>query len=334
MPTAGGNGPGRDFSRASMVRLVLHWLERCRPELLPADGAAVDAVRRAHHPAGEKRALLETIRREAGAAALLSIGQGLRDVGYDPLFDAALRSASPEVFFEKWARVEAFSHARNRLKIEPSGKRAAAFTRYTLDGGTPSPAENLLICGFMIALLEQIGCQGLCCDMPLDDGSLQRIRREGRFSLPPDETRLATRSWSIGWQAFVQRSEDRPSELGRLELPVPSGCDPALRKGLESVAAILLRDVSRPWKVAELAREAGLSARTLQRRLGEAELSVSRLVRLTRIHEACRLLELDDVSITTIGFCAGFSDSAHFSRDFRASMGMTPSDYRALHRRR
>jgi AraC-like DNA-binding protein len=37
-----------------------------------------------------------------------------------------------------------------------------------------------------------------------------------------------------------------------------------------------------------------------------------------------------DVPLTAIGFCAGFSDSAHFSRDFRASMGMTPSDYRAI----
>jgi AraC-like DNA-binding protein len=91
-----------------------------------------------------------------------------------------------------------------------------------------------------------------------------------------------------------------------------------------------MRDVARQWKVGELAREAGLSTRSLQRRLGDAELSFSRLVRLVRIHEACRLLKDSDAPITSIGFCAGFSDSAHFSRDFRASMGMTPSDYRVV----
>jgi AraC-like DNA-binding protein len=88
-------------------------------------------------------------------------------------------------------------------------------------------------------------------------------------------------------------------------------------------------DVARQWKVGELARETGLSTRSLQRRLGGAQLSLTRLVRLVRIHEACRLLKNTDAPLTTIGFCAGFSDSAHFSRDFRASTGMTPSDYRA-----
>ena len=80
-----------------------------------------------------------------------------------------------------------------------------------------------------------------------------------------------------------------------------------------------------------LAREAGLSKRSLQRRLHDADVSFSQLVRLARIHEACRLLTGTDASVTTIGFCAGFSDSAHFARDFRASVGMTPSAYRTAH---
>lgn len=91
-------------------------------------------------------------------------------------------------------------------------------------------------------------------------------------------------------------------------------------------------DIARQWKVGELAREAGLSTRSLQRRLGHADLSFSGLVRLVRIHEACRLLADGAAPITAIALCAGFSDSAHFSRDFRASMGMTPSDYRAVSR--
>ncbi|WP_160116021.1 helix-turn-helix domain-containing protein [Candidatus Halocynthiibacter alkanivorans] len=49
-----------------------------------------------------------------------------------------------------------------------------------------------------------------------------------------------------------------------------------------------------------------------------------------RIFEACHLLKPGNTPLTVIGFCAGFSDSAHFSRDFRASVGLTPSEFRAV----
>ncbi len=58
--------------------------------------------------------------------------------------------------------------------------------------------------------------------------------------------------------------------------------------------------------------------------------SFSKAVRAVRVHEACRPLKDSDASITMIGFCAGVSDSARFSRDFRAGTGMKPSDYRAI----
>ena len=96
------------------------------------------------------------------------------------------------------------------------------------------------------------------------------------------------------------------------------------------VIRLLMLDVDRQWKVSDLAREAGLSTRSLQRKLSDADLSFSHLVRIVRIHEACRLLKESEAPITTIAFCAGFSDSAHFSRDFRASMGMSPSNYRGV----
>ena len=106
---------------------------------------------------------------------------------------------------------------------------------------------------------------------------------------------------------------------------MPEGCDASLKTTIERSAALMSRDPSRLWKIAELADELGLSTRSLQRKLQEAGLSFSELVRLIRIQEACRLLRDNDMPITMIGFCAGFSDSAHFSRDFRASIGMPPS---------
>tara|TARA_R110002110_G_scaffold88617_1_gene230885 strand:- start:424 stop:786 length:363 start_codon:yes stop_codon:yes gene_type:complete len=114
------------------------------------------------------------------------------------------------------------------------------------------------------------------------------------------------------------------------DIGLSSSCDSALRVSIEAVAEVLARDVARQWRVGDLARETGLSTRPLQRKLADANLSFLHLVRLVRIHETCRLLKDSMIPITAISFCAGFSDSAHFSCDFRASTGMTPSDYRTI----
>lgn len=315
-----------------MVDLVAHGLKRTGLDLMPTNAGAVDSIRHAHVSPDFKRDILDLVWREAGPEMLLSIGQGIREVGHDPIWRAAVRSASPAVLFEKWQRFEVFGHSQNRLRINRTGEKHASFQRYTVDGGTPTLPENLLICGLIIGLLEAIGCLGLWCGMTLEDGTVHLIRENGQFVVPKISDRLVTAAWTIGWREFSPAMENAISEAELPEIALPRSCATSLRTSIETVTRLLMLDSARQWKVGELAREAGLSTRSLQRRLRDAELSFTRLVRQVRLHEACRLLNDSDASVTTVGFCAGFSDSAHFSRDFRASMGMTPSNYRALHR--
>lgn len=313
-----------------MIDLVTIYLRQAHPDLLPVVWGGVDALRQAHIPAELKRDLVQTVGRECGPEALLSIGQGISRVSYDPIWHAALRSESPSVLFDKWRRFEVFSHSTNRVKIDLFGENQARFKRFTTGGNVPSARENLLICGLIIGLLERIGCRGLWCDMAVQDGQVVRIRDQHSFYLPDNPASLMTGDWTIGWKAhslptYISVQDDN---LPQMDLPpIPDTSLAALAK---SVTDLLMRDVARQWKTRELACAVGLSTRTLQRRLGEAELSFSHLVRLVRIFEACRLLKLGDTPLTVIGFCVGFSDSAHFSRDFRASVGMTPSEFRAV----
>ncbi len=316
-----------DFAKASLVGLILHQLGRTNPELLPS--TAPDFVRNAHVTSQSKRDFLETIWREAGPEVLLSIGFGIKDIGYDPIWHDAVRAPNPEIVFEKWRRFEAYGHSQNRLRISETGENSATFQRYIVGGGTPTIPENFMICGLIIALLEINGCCGLQCDMPFADGAMWRIRDAGRFALPDNIAALKPDRWTIRWREFTPQTRKEIPDGAPPDIPLPRSCEPGLRDTIGNIARLLMRDVSRNWKVAALARDAGLSTRSLQRRLQETGLSFSQLVRLVRIHEACRILKIDTVPITTVGFCAGFSDSAHFSRDFRASMGMTPSDYRA-----
>ena len=297
------------------------------PGLIGAENYSGKTLRHTHVPAELKRNILEYIWQESGPALLLSIGGGIREAEYDPIWRGALCSKNPKLLFEKWQRFEKFSHSTNRVRINQINETTATFQRYTSEGGIPSRPENFLICGLIISLLEEIGYLGLRCEMGLSGGSDFCIRKKGRFHLPQNFQMLEADSWWIEWREFKSRASDTVSDI--VSQPISSIISTDQTVPVDALVKRLLADISHQWKVEELAHEVGLSKRSLQRKLGIAGLNFSNLVRLVRIHEACSLLAESDAPLTSIAFCTGFSDSAHFSRDFRASMGMTPTDYRA-----
>lgn len=83
-------------------------------------------------------------------------------------------------------------------------------------------------------------------------------------------------------------------------------------------------------RVEELAGHLGVSERTLQRlcarRLG---LSPKWLVRRRRLHEAAAVLRggVPPGALAEVAVALGYSDQAHFTRDFRSVTGLTPGHY-------
>jgi transcriptional regulator GlxA family with amidase domain len=76
-----------------------------------------------------------------------------------------------------------------------------------------------------------------------------------------------------------------------------------------------------------------VSPRTLQRRLHEAGTATRLLTRTVRLVRAGDSLVSgpDRASLTTVAQACGFADSAHFSREFRALIGVQPGQFaRAL----
>jgi AraC-like DNA-binding protein len=98
---------------------------------------------------------------------------------------------------------------------------------------------------------------------------------------------------------------------------------------VEQVRAVVARRMAgeRP-SVAKVARELSLSARTLQRRLGELGLSYQHVLDEVRHHAAVHLLRTKDVAIDEIAFLLGFEEFNSFTRAFRAWEGTTPSRWR------
>jgi AraC-like DNA-binding protein len=82
-------------------------------------------------------------------------------------------------------------------------------------------------------------------------------------------------------------------------------------------------------KVEELARMSSLSVYQYEQRMKRVfQLTAGQFIARTRIEAACELLRSTDKQIMDIAVECGFYDQSAFSRQFKATTGLTPSAYR------
>jgi AraC-like DNA-binding protein len=77
-----------------------------------------------------------------------------------------------------------------------------------------------------------------------------------------------------------------------------------------------------------IARELGMSARTLQRRLTDASITFQQLVEDTRRELAHHYLKQSTVELTEAAFLLGYEDANSFFRAFHLWEGTTPGEWR------
>lgn len=97
---------------------------------------------------------------------------------------------------------------------------------------------------------------------------------------------------------------------------------------LPRVAAVLLARLSTPPTLQALADELGVSARSLQRALQNANTSLRYELTRLRIEVAARRLRESDDKIETIASTVGFASLSAFAAAFRKQLGASPSEYR------
>ncbi len=97
---------------------------------------------------------------------------------------------------------------------------------------------------------------------------------------------------------------------------------------LRQLSAALLKQEGPP-RNETMAEIAGLSVRSLQRRLASQGLNHFRIVDQARYQAATSLLEDSEIRITDIAMDLGYADSAHFTRAFKRWAGVTPREFRS-----
>ncbi|WP_420128102.1 AraC family transcriptional regulator [Longimicrobium sp.] len=169
---------------------------------------------------------------------------------------------------------------------------------------------------------------------------------------PPDASRASARSLD---EVLLFREGSVPVLAARLhaELQTRDDATPVIAEGLalELLGQILrsrtpAREAGVPrwlsrvrdqlhdapaggFAIRDLAREAGVSADYLARRFRQAYgTTLGKYLRRVRLENAAAELATGDPRLAEVALRAGFSDQAHFTREFKRAFGMPPGAYR------
>ena len=121
-----------------------------------------------------------------------------------------------------------------------------------------------------------------------------------------------------------------------LELLAEAARQPSTRIGaaptwLRQAREMIVEHFSETPKLTQIAGEVGVHpvylATAFRQKFG---ITIGEFVRRLRIEHACAELNKNDLPLSAIALQAGFADQSHFSKVFKAYVGMTPRDYRTL----
>lgn len=108
-------------------------------------------------------------------------------------------------------------------------------------------------------------------------------------------------------------------------LPPPSD----LQREVARIVSLAATDRS-IFSVESLCDRVGTSVRSLQRSFRKlVGVSPKWVIQRYRLHEALAALDADEESLSDLALLLGYADLAHFSRDFKALVGCSPSRYLA-----
>ncbi len=295
-----------DFSAAAMFLVIREGLKR--------QGLKVPVPpqpKGAHIPLADKRSLLEVLERQFGHSVLLRLGNAVHGSRSTPALVPLALAKDPEDLILRWQRLEKFVHSRHRTDIVECGDNRLVLAHVAKSGPQrPTSSEDLLIFGLLTALMTLIG---VCNVRARPVGAPSWAAQDGPWAdgLMIDNTS----HWEFRWDGMTERGNGVEAAVGRSDW-------------MEKTRAHLAFDPGRKWTLEALARDLGTSARSLQRRLQDAQSSFSLLLAQTRATEASTLLSTSDYSPAEIGYVCGYSDQAHFTRDFKRYTAFTPAGFR------
>lgn len=221
-------------------------------------------------------------------------------------FDVVFSEAHTEVFIECYGYDRPLPRSLCAMELVFLTHLARLATRHTI---TPLEAELVVLPNPAKPCEDFLGCH-------MQQGDCNRIR----FSTEDAARPFLTENVAM-WQFFEPHLQTR---LSRLEAGASTQ---------ERVRSALLDMLpSGRSSIHDISSRLAMSKRSLQRHLADEALSYQDVLNDTREGLARHYLSRSTLSPGEISFLIGFMDANSFLRAFKAWTGMTPGEYRSLHR--
>jgi AraC-like DNA-binding protein len=306
-----------DFASGAMVRLLVAGAARAGLVLPPAPPAAQGQV-----PLDAKRALVEAVLAQAGPAALLQLGGGIDALRGDPVHQVFAAAQGPLDFVQRWQRLERYIHSRHRVALLDAAPGRLRLRHQALRPGDapPQAGEDLLVLGVVAAGCTLAGAQGLA----VSSAGVALLPHTDAAGLAALLQGAGVATWDLQWTG-----EAPPAAPARDPCPTDLCAAIAWPALAHAIATALLADPSADLRPAALAARLGTPPRTLQRRLAEGGTTLGAVLAEARCRAAAWWLRNGSRPLAEVGYLCGFADQPHFTRSFRARVGLTPARYRA-----
>jgi len=310
-----------DFASAAMLRVLAQGMREMgldpEPAGLPSTGRVATVS------LDEKRRLVGLAVAQGGFGCLPLLGRGLHRYAHEPTHRALVSARDPRDLFTRWTRLERYIHSRHRIEVLDLTGCHAHIVHVARPGQPPPlPAEDLVVLGVLIALLEAVVGKPVAAwiaDVPVypepDHTAIAALAEEHR-----------TPGWALAWRPAavatepVHKDTHQPPKLA----PPQTWSNDAQR-----CFASLSKELMNPLTLPALAEALEEAPRSLQRKLGRSGLSYTEILAQARCSAASWWLMATTTPVSEVGFISGYADQPHFTRDFRKRVGMTPQRYRS-----
>ncbi len=312
--------PSADVASAAMLRVLGQGMRELG--LNPEPAAAPSAGYVATVSLDEKRQLVGSALAQGGLGCLALLGRGLHHYSHEPTHRALVSARNPRDLFTRWTRLERYIHSRHRIKVRELSECHAHIVHLAHPPHPPPmPAEDLVVLGVLIALLEAAASITVTARI----GDVPVYPEPDHLALADLARQMSTAAWFIEWapKAVV------PGSLRtRAQSPVVAAPQ-AWTDHAQRCFNTLSQDLMNPLTLTELAQAQGEAPRSLQRHLSRAGFSYTEILATARCSSASWWLIETATPIAEIGFVSGYADQPHFTRDFRNRVGITPQRFRS-----
>jgi AraC-like DNA-binding protein len=312
-----------DFASAAMLRVLHAGMSK-----LGLRSPVKQWLRQATVPLDAKQQLVGKVLRERGMSSLLFLGQGIHDLKHDSLMPMLIHPGQPLRILRAWLRLERYLHSKHRIAQTIINDEVVQHQHFSIkEGSEPSAAEDLVVLGVLIALLQNAGCNALGAhlmngvklwpwqDSPTRFAELQEAVEDNQ-----------THDWCIRWHGVaevltINRPSNKMNDMSSISLSA-------------RVRSLASQSLGEPLSLASAAAHLMQSTRSLQRHLQLEGVTYIDLIASARAERASQMLSISNQpALAEIGFACGYTDQAHFCRDFKRRVGMSPARFREYVRR-